>query len=546
MDMQSFLARRISSQRLHSLVAIGANLVLLGLWLWSFRQVYPYLRIIFTHHDFRTNQIVLLAALILVVRQARLGQFSLVFNQLPQLYLPALGLALAGVGAFLAADRWLDINTLSATLFGIASYGLLGLWMSPGRWRQGLPAALLLVGALPFGEHMDTFIGFPLRLVTARTIGQGLAVMGFPNVSVDTILVFENGLSQVDSPCSGVKSLWTGGLFFLAATWIERRPVNARWLISGVTFAGLLVAANFARVGILVLVGQVAGARLLAEMLHVPLGVIGFIAACTAALRLLRWSGLLRLDSRPALRTQPTRPRWLIPALAALLVMPVFAYAPDRQSAAAAVPVSFAPDWQPPPELHAQPWPLEPDELDWLSDRGALPVAAIRWRFDWQGKTGSLLFVASNNWRTQHRPERCFTVYGLEVEGERLHLASPGFPMRWLNLRYPGGDQPLYNAAYWLQSKDRITDDYSVRIWDDLTPEAEPWVLVTVLFDQPVDTDDSRITGIFPGAAPSRAAGFNREPAVMAAATSVVGIGKIVVGPVQILDIFNIMYFSGR
>jgi exosortase O len=490
MEMPAYLARYIPPQRLRILVVTGANAILLGLWLWFFRPVYPYLRIIFTHHDFRTNQIVLLAALVLVVRQARRGRFSFVLTKLPQLYLPGLGLALVASGAFLAAERWLDINTLSATLFGLASYGMLGLWMPPSRWRQGLPAALLLVGALPFGEHMDTFIGFPLRLVTARTVSQGLAALGVPNVGVDTILVFENGLSQVDSPCSGVKSLWTGGLFFLAATWIERRQVNARWLISGLVFAVLLAAANLARVGILVLVGQVAGLRL-------PLGVIGFTAACIAALGLLRWSGSLPLESPPTPRKQPARPSWLVPALAALLVLLALAYTPDPQSVAVAVPVSFDLGWQLPPELHAQLWPLEQGELDWLSDRGALPVAAARWRFDWRGQSGSLLLVASSNWRAQHRPERCFTVYGLEVQSERLHLASAGFPLRWLNLEHPGGEHPLYSASYWLQSKDRITDDYSVRIWDDLTPEAEPWVLVTVLFDLPVDANDSSVQELF-------------------------------------------------
>jgi hypothetical protein len=64
-------------------------------------------------------------------------------------------------------------------------------------------------------------------------------------------------------------------------------------------------------------------------------------------------------------------------------------------------------------------------------------------------------------------------------------------------LGHPHAEHPLYSAAYWLQSKDRITDDYSVRIWDDLTPNAEPWVMVTVLFDQAVDAGDSDLQDLF-------------------------------------------------
>ena len=87
------------------------------------------------------------------------------------------------------AERVLDINTLSATLFGIATYGLVGLWMSPRSWRDGLPAALLLIGVLPFGEHMQTFIGYPMRIFTAELVRDGLAMFGVTSAGVDTILV---------------------------------------------------------------------------------------------------------------------------------------------------------------------------------------------------------------------------------------------------------------------------------------------------------------------------------------------------------------------
>ena len=107
-------------------------------------------------------------------------------------------------------------------------------------------------------------------------------------MGLDTILVFENSVAQVDVPCSGVKSLWTGGLFLIAATWIERRPINLRWLCIALAFGLLLFVANLARVAVLVGVGQVMGLTPLAELLHVPLGVMGFAGACAAAVLLLK------------------------------------------------------------------------------------------------------------------------------------------------------------------------------------------------------------------------------------------------------------------
>jgi hypothetical protein len=131
-----------------------ANAVILGLWLWLYRPVLDYLAIIFSREDFRTNQLVLVGVLVLIAIQVRKGHLCPRFDAAPQLYVPALILVLGGSALYLAVERFLDINTVSASLFGLASYGLLGLWMQPRRWRQGLPAALLLIGALP-RAHAD-------------------------------------------------------------------------------------------------------------------------------------------------------------------------------------------------------------------------------------------------------------------------------------------------------------------------------------------------------------------------------------------------------
>ncbi len=460
------------------------NAALLALWLWLYRAVYPYLGVIFTRQEFRTNQIVLLGALLLIFSQVRKGQLRPRFNAAPQLYIPALALALGSSAFYLIIERFLDINTFSATFFGMASYGLLGLWMSPRAWRQGLPAALLLVGALPFGEHLQTFVGYPVRILTAALVRDGLRVFGAQSVGIDTILVFENGITKVDLPCSGVKSLWTGGLFLLAATWIERRRINLRWFLVAAAFVFLLLAANLLRVAILVAVGQIAGWTLLAEMLHVPLGVLGFAGACAAAAAGLRLTaqahGTLPADPVSSPETRPARPGWLAPVMAVTVLVFGLLYTPRPQTAAAhALPV-----WEFPAGLQTESWPLSPGERDWLRENEV--DSAERWRFEWNGLSGSMLFVTSTTWRAHHRPERCFEVYGLEQDNPYTHLVAPDFPVRMLSLgtsRQPD----LFTAAYWLQSASQTTDDYATRIWADIAPDRQPWVLVTILFDAPYD-----------------------------------------------------------
>lgn len=471
-------------------VRLGTHTAILGLWLWLYRPVYPYLALIFSREDFRTNQVILLAVILLIFWQIRQGTIRPQFSAPLHLSYPALGLALGGSLLFLAVERFLDVNTLSASLFGLASYGLLGLWLEPQRWRQGLPAAMLLVGALPFGEHMQTFIGYPVRLLTAEIVRDSLAVAGVASLGLDTILVFENGVSQVDLPCSGVKSLWTGMLFLLAATWLERRTLNVRWLGVALIFAGLLLAANLMRVGILVIAGPVAGWPLAAEMLHVPLGVIGFVAACAAAVAMLR-----RLAS-PAASDLPgmvnpvglSRPRWLSPALALTLLLMSLGYAARPQTGLAQAP----PAWRFPEGLATEPMPLKPDEVAWLTRDGA--ESADRRRFEWQGLKGSMILITSRTWRAHHRPERCFEVYGLAIDATRTHLVNPQFPLRLVSL---GHDAASLSAAYWFQSAGQTTDDYGTRIWADLAPASQRWVLVSILFDGSPDPHSPEVQALY-------------------------------------------------
>lgn len=468
---------------------LTANLVLVGLWLFLFRPIYPYLGTIFTRQEFRLNQFALVGVIGLLIYQARKEGLGLRFGAAPALYLPSLAMLLGSSAAFILAERLVDINTLSASLFGLAFYGLLGLWLEPRRWRQGLPAALLLIGTLPFGEHLQTFVGYPVRLLTAALVRDGLSSFGVHTIGIDTILVFESGISQIDLPCSGVKSLWTGGMFLLAATWIERRRITRRWLLASLAFAFLLFAANLIRVAVLVTTGPVLGLNLLAEMLHVPLGVLGFAAACAALVWMLR--RFVPTDSDPqspieaAAAPEALRPRWLLPALMTAILALAALYTPRPQVAAAQSlgKIHF------PEGLAVEPWPFSPDEIAWLSADG--PLSASRWRFTWdQGgdspRSGSLLLITSDTWRAHHRPERCFETYGLSVDQSRSELLGPDFPLR---LVYLSAAQKRfhYTAVYWLQAPGRVTDDYATRIWSDLSPQRQTWVLVTILFDSAVN-----------------------------------------------------------
>ncbi|MCA9932926.1 MAG: exosortase O [Ardenticatenaceae bacterium] len=473
---------------------IMTNAIIWALWLWLYWPLAAYLRVIFSREDFRTNQIILIGIVVLVISRARKEGWHFPFTRLPQVAPLPLALAMGGSIAYLLAERFLDVHTLAASLFGLATYGLLGLWLSPRRWRQGLLAALLLIGTLPFGDHLQTFVGYPMRIGTAVLVRNGLHLFGIHTVGVDTILVFENGVSHIDVPCSGVKSLWTGMLFLLAATWVEERPLTLRWFVTAVIFAGLLFIANLLRVAILVVVGEVLNLPLFAQMLHIPLGVLGFIAACAAAVKMLR-----AISSEPlAIRNEPftihnslfsiqySFPLFLISSIALMAL----AYTPRPQTGL----TQAAQAWPFPAEMAITPLPLKPDEVDWLTRDGA--DSAERQQFAWRGYSGSMILITSRTWRAHHRPERCFEVYGLTLDDSRTHLVTPQIPVRFVELS-DGDGRYQHSATYWFQSATQITDDYGTRIWADLAPQRDRWVLVSILFDDTVNPNDPDIQDLY-------------------------------------------------
>jgi hypothetical protein len=106
--------------------------------------------------------------------------------------------------------------------------------------------------------------------------------------------------------------------------------------------------------------------------------------------------------------------------------------------------------------------------------------------------------IRSDTWRAHHRPERCFEAYGLTVDQAHSTLLSADFPLRVVYLSAAQG-RYHYSAAYWLQAPGRVTDDYATRIWSDLTPQRQTWVLVTVLFDTPVDPTRPDLQDLYNG-----------------------------------------------
>jgi exosortase O len=353
-----------------------------------------------------------------------------------------------GVAVF---GRALSMELVGAAFAVIGTYGLLGAWLSPEAWRAARAPALLAVLALPLAPHLDLFVGFPLRLLTATAVHHALGAAGVHAIATETVLEIEGTTAHVDVPCGGVRSLSTGLIVLLAAASIEGRPVGRRFFGIVTAQSTVLVVANAVRVLTLVLLTAVAGRPAVADLVHVPLGLAGFGLACGLGVGLLRL--LPERAARPSTGSVPHG------ALAVLVVALAFVPVP-RSAPAVAAPVVTLP---------GEPLPLGEAEARFFAGLG---VTVDERTFEGP-VPGVVAVVPSADWRAQHPPEWCLAAAGVRVGRIRTMLVG-GEAVRVAS----AGD---HTAIWWFQSRDRATDDLAVRVWHGVLDPDEPWVLVSLL-----------------------------------------------------------------
>jgi exosortase O len=392
-----------------------------------------------------------------------------------------------GCGVAAIATQWLvSLNQLTVGLFLLGSYGLLGLWLAPAVWRRGLPVGIAIACLLPFGVQFSTGVGAPARIATAHVVEWILHLWQISAISAGDVIVLDTGVAYVDLPCSGLKSMWTGTLFLLAATWLEGRQIGLRWLGVGLVNLGLLAIANTGRVLILTVLVHVFHQSAWAEILHVPLGLMGFIMAS-----LLTW-GLLRLVPRSATPSSIDRlPKGVskelhwrsLLTLAGLLTILAIIPISQPERAIATADLSKL-QWLAP--METQTVDLNAQEQKFFASYPG--VTARKQQFQYQDLTGMSVVVMSPTWQAHHAPELCLTAMGYRIAPTIQRVITPAVTARWLSL--DGGKR---SAIYWFQSATRTTDDFMSRFWDDVFRRESSWTMVSVVFDRAITPDEPTV-----------------------------------------------------
>ena len=379
--------------------------------------------------------------------------------------------------------KWsLNIPQLTMLCFILGSYGLIGLFISDSAWQKGLNLAIIAACLIPFLAAFNSGLGFPVRVITAHAVAQALSDFHLGAVSSHDIIVMENGIAQVDLPCSGMKSLWTGTVFLLGVTWLEKRQVGWRWLLVAIANLGFLIAANIIRVLILVVAIEVLQQQQLADILHLPLGVAGFILASLFTWLLLQKVPQSNLDliiSKSSLKNHSQFDKnisknWIVAAVIILGIIGQLQPFQTHKNALTAINL--------PSSIQTESLALTTAETNFF-DNPANPLVQ-KMRFQSGELAGSMLLVASDTWQSHHPPELCFMGNGFKIDSMNSTAIDNLINARWLSLQ--NGE---LSAAYWFQSQHSTTDDFVARIWDHLAQRHKTWIVVSVLFDDAENPD---------------------------------------------------------
>ena len=445
-------------------MSIYLNLSLPTLWLAAHYQTVLWL---FNKVEARPDALLLLSIVIVVIGYT----FSKVrFSTHTSTEKSPLVLFLTVATFSVINSHTIDFYQLHVTFFLLGMYAWLGLQASIWhKWQKLLNIAILLSLAVPFYLEFSSGLGFGLRVATASLVEQTLNALGFHAVSSHDIIIIENSIAHIDIPCSGLKSLWVGSAFYLAALVVlgKRMSWNVLWKYILVIF--LLLSANTFRILILTLLTSLYNMPYLAEMLHLPLGILGFALSCLAGWFLLRY-----VPETNKTLSQPSfiRPQKWIICLFMLFFLQLFSVKSEKHDT-----VELSIESMPILASVTESIPLTSQEQRYFS-RGEETVAG-KWRFEWKGNSGSMLLVQSRDFNMFHAPELCMVAGGVKVDSMRtLQIGENHFRLLSLN-------QGSATGIYWLQSGDHATDDFTSRYLQYILSKKKKWSMISMILQTP-------------------------------------------------------------
>lgn len=382
---------------------------------------------------------------------------------------------------------------ISALCFFLGFYCLLGFYFPKKIWQRGIFIALLLSMMLPLLPYLQIFLGFPLRLMTTKIISTLLHALHITNFSESTLIVIQDNATNVDLLCSGVKSLYTGTLFLLVIFYLHKVRISLRAFLVALAFYASLIFFNIWRVFSLVYIYDVLEMKELGDAIHVRMGLVTFGLSCALLWFLTKkyFQSEHPIDGTENASKDTKKVKIALPMI--LLSFLIFAEVSGFWSPGGKIVQAKAPEQNyifglEKYSLQETPFP---QEKKYFFVNQEVELSKKYSGVTTNGVPFSLLMIASKSSNEYHNPETALQQLGYRVDVSQIlqtdqtDIYRIGDALVRKVLLWPEG-----SATYWFVSKDKITLDYSERIWDGLFHPAQTWVLVEVIFDKAPEMDN--------------------------------------------------------
>ncbi len=393
---------------------------------------------------------------------------------------------------------WLHYNIISAAAFFFSFYFISSIYLNRIIWKRLGWLLGIITLTLPFSYHLQTFLGFPIRLFTAKIVSALFNLFGIGSFTDSSVIITENNATSIDLPCSGIKSLYTGAILMLLIYFVKNARFSLKLCGISLAFMGSLLIMNIWRVFSLTFIYDVLELKQLGDVIHIALGVTGFSLSFILLWILSeKYSSAASLHfTRPPLFIKNPKTQlslnYLLSLVSIFLVIDLYlSYAaisypqpiPSLKASSFNNPVSIG-------EIVLKEDDFTPKEKNFFAGKEVLLSKKYTGELsyaDLKGLPFNLLIIKSKSWRTHHNPELCLQGLGHKIEkSELFHLA--GINVRKLTLNNHTG-----SAFYWFTDGAKTLADFSDRVWEGILRKNTPWTLIVIGFNQNIEVQNQNL-----------------------------------------------------
>ena len=126
-------------------------------------------------------------------------------------------------------------------------------------------------------DYFQIFLGVPFRLISAKVIENLFGLFNIKSVSENSVLIFENNITNIDYPCSGSALLYYVLILAIMICLIKGKKPDFKLIINLFICFGVAVFLNILRIFILISLSFNNDLSKFAHIIHVPLGIINFL-----------------------------------------------------------------------------------------------------------------------------------------------------------------------------------------------------------------------------------------------------------------------------